>query len=163
MMLLSVDRINVAYGAARVLSEVSLTLDKGERVFVVGRNGAGKTTLLKTIAGFLTPTEGDILFDGEKVNALHPEQMANRGVRYVYQDKRVFTRLTVRENIQLAAFASKEKLTGKGGQLDILPYCQSGKNPFILIDIAHSTVCHLLRMQGIHLFTIKEDVTFRGC
>lgn len=110
MMLLSVDRINVAYGAARVLSEVSLTLDKGERVFVVGRNGAGKTTLLKTIAGFLTPTEGDILFDGEKVNALRPEQMANLGVRYVYQDKRVFTRLTVRENIELAAFASKEKL-----------------------------------------------------
>ncbi len=110
MMLLSVDRINVAYGAARVLSEVSLTLDKGERVFVVGRNGAGKTTLLKTIAGFLTPTEGDILFDGEKVNAWHPEQMANCGVRYVYQDKRVFTRLTVRENIELAAFASKEKL-----------------------------------------------------
>jgi len=110
MMLLSVDQINVAYGAARVLSEVSLTLDKGERVFVVGRNGAGKTTLLKTIAGFLTPTAGDILFDGEKVNALRPEQMANCGVRYVYQDKRVFTRLTVRENIELAAFASKEKL-----------------------------------------------------
>jgi branched-chain amino acid transport system ATP-binding protein len=110
MMLLSVDKINVAYGAARVLSEVSLSLDKGERVFVVGRNGAGKTTLLKTIAGFLTPMEGDILFDGEKVNTLRPEQMATRGVRYVYQDKRVFTRLTVRENIQLAAFASNEKL-----------------------------------------------------
>lgn len=109
-MLLSVDRINVAYGAARVLSEVSLTLERGERVFVVGRNGAGKTTLLKTIAGFLTPTAGEILLDGEKVNALHPEQMANRGVRYVYQDKRVFTQLTVRENIQLAAFASKEQL-----------------------------------------------------
>lgn len=109
-MLLSVDRINVAYGHARVLSEVSLNLEKGERVFVVGRNGAGKTTLLKTIAGFLTPTDGDIFLGGEKVNALSPEQMANLGVRYVYQDKRVFTRLTVRENIQLAAFASKEKL-----------------------------------------------------
>jgi ABC-type branched-subunit amino acid transport system ATPase component len=109
-MLLSANHINVAYGPARVLSDVSLTLDRGERVFVVGRNGAGKTTLLKTIAGFLTPTEGDIIFDGETVNALHPEQMANRGVRYVYQDKRVFTQLTVRENIQLAAFASNEKL-----------------------------------------------------
>jgi ABC-type branched-subunit amino acid transport system ATPase component len=109
-MLLSVDRINVAYGPARVLSEVSLQLDRGERVFVVGRNGAGKTTLLKTIAGFLTPTEGDILFNNERVNAANPEQMAHQGVRYVYQDKRVFTRLTVRENIQLAAFASKEKL-----------------------------------------------------
>lgn len=109
-MLLSVDRINVAYGPARVLSEVSLDLAAGERIFVVGRNGAGKTTLLKSIAGFLTPTEGDILYDGKKVNALSPEQMANRGVRYVYQDKRVFTQLTVRENIQLAAFAGNEKL-----------------------------------------------------
>ena len=109
-MLLSVDQINVAYGPARVLSEVSLELDKGEMVFVVGRNGAGKTTLLKTIAGFLTPTDGSIIFDGEQVNALSPERMANCGIRYVYQDKRVFTRLTVRENIQLAAFASKEKL-----------------------------------------------------
>ncbi len=109
-MLLSVERINVAYGHARVLSDVSLNLDKGERVFVVGRNGAGKTTLLKTIAGFLTPTEGEISFAGETVNTLKPEQMANRGVRYVYQDKRVFTRLTVRENIQLAAFAGNEKL-----------------------------------------------------
>lgn len=109
-MLLSVNQINVAYGSARVLSEVSLTLDRGERIFVVGRNGAGKTTLLKTIAGFLAPTEGDIIYAGEKVNASPPEQMANRGMRYVYQDKRVFTQLTVRENIQLAAFASKEKL-----------------------------------------------------
>ena len=110
MMLLSVDRINVAYGSARVLSEVTLNLDNGERVFIVGRNGAGKTTLLKTIAGFLTPTEGDIHFDGNKVNSLSPEKMANSGIRYVYQDKRVFTQLTVRENIQLAAYASKEKL-----------------------------------------------------
>ncbi|MBE0576530.1 MAG: ABC transporter ATP-binding protein [Desulfuromonadales bacterium] len=109
-MLLSVERINVAYGHARVLSDVSLNLDKGERVFVVGRNGAGKTTLLKTIAGFLTPTEGKISFAGETVNTLRAEQMANLGVRYVYQDKRVFTRLTVRENIQLAAFAGNEKL-----------------------------------------------------
>lgn len=109
-MLLSVDRINVAYGPARVLSEVSLTLDQGERVFVVGRNGAGKTTLLKTIAGFLAPTAGEILLAGERVNGLSPDKMANRGVRYVYQDKRVFTQLTVRENIQLAAYASNEKM-----------------------------------------------------
>lgn len=109
-MLLSVDRINVAYGPARVLSEVSLNLDKGESVFVVGRNGAGKTTLLKTIAGFLTPTEGNIQLDGSPVKGLPPEQLARQGVRYVYQDKRVFTRLTVRENIQLAAYASNEKL-----------------------------------------------------
>lgn len=109
-MLLSVERINVAYGHARVLSDVSLNLEQGERVFVVGRNGAGKTTLLKTIAGFLTPTEGSIRLENEKTNDLSPEQMAMHGVRYVYQDKRVFTRLTVRENIQLAAYASGEKL-----------------------------------------------------
>ena len=109
-MLLSVESVNVAYGSARVLSEVSVNLRRGERVFIVGRNGAGKTTLLKTIAGFLSPSEGEIFLDGERVNAWRPEQMARHGVRYVYQDKRVFTRLTVRENIQLAAYASGEKL-----------------------------------------------------
>ncbi len=110
-MLLSVERINVSYGRARVLSDVSIHVDEGEMVFIVGRNGAGKTTLLKTIAGFLTPEEGTIRFGSDKVNALGPEEMALKGVRYVFQDKRVFTKLTVRENIQLAAYAAGVSLS----------------------------------------------------
>jgi ABC-type branched-subunit amino acid transport system ATPase component len=109
-MLLSLDHIDVAYGPARALSDISLDLNHGERIFVVGRNGAGKTTLLKTIAGFMTPVAGEIVFAGTKVNGLPIEEMARRGIRYVFQDKRVFTKLTVRENIELAAFASRVKV-----------------------------------------------------
>lgn len=109
-MLLSVEKINVAYGHAQVLHDVSLNIDKGEMVFVVGRNGAGKTTLLKTIAGFMTPSQGSILLDGKALAGTPPEKISQMGVRYVFQDKRVFAKLTVRENIQLAAYPSGEPL-----------------------------------------------------
>jgi ABC-type branched-subunit amino acid transport system ATPase component len=109
-MMLSVDRINVFYGSARVLSEVSLHTGHGEIVSIVGRNGAGKSTTLKTIAGFLRPSNGAIKFDGEEISGMPPDKVARLGVRYVFQDKRVFTRLTVRENIELAAYAAKVKL-----------------------------------------------------
>ncbi len=109
-MLLSVENINVSYGSARVLSGISLNVNQGEMVFVVGRNGAGKTTLLKTIAGFLEPDNGTIRLNGDDIAGVPAEQLVFKGIRYVFQDKRVFTQLTVRENIQLAAFPSREPL-----------------------------------------------------
>jgi ABC-type branched-subunit amino acid transport system ATPase component len=109
-MLLSVEHIDVAYGHARAVSDVSLTVEEGEIVFVVGRNGAGKTTLLKTIAGFLKPVAGFIKFEDREINGLKAEQVSRLGIRYVFQDKRVFAKLTVRENIQVAAFPSRVKL-----------------------------------------------------
>jgi ABC-type branched-subunit amino acid transport system ATPase component len=109
-MLLTVSGIDVAYGRAQVLHDVSLAVAGGERVFMVGRNGAGKTTLLKSIAGFLAPTRGSISFDGREIAGLPAEEVARGGVRYVFQDKRVFTRLTVRENIEIAAHAARMKL-----------------------------------------------------
>jgi ABC-type branched-subunit amino acid transport system ATPase component len=109
-MLLAVDRINVFYGSARVISEVSLQAAEGEVVFIVGRNGAGKTTMLKTIAGFLHPAGGTVAFDGQKISGWPPERVARLGIRYVFQDKRVFTKLTVKENIELAAFAAGANL-----------------------------------------------------
>ncbi len=108
--LLEVDGIDVAYGRARVLHEVSFSIAPGERVFMVGRNGAGKTTLLKSIAGFLRPLAGSIRFDGREIAGMAPEQVARGGVRYVFQDKRVFTKLTVRENIEIAAHAARVPL-----------------------------------------------------
>ena len=111
-MLLRVEGLDVAYGNARVLHALGLQVDHGEMVFVVGRNGAGKTTLLKTIGGFIRPLAGTITLEGAPVAGLPAEDMARRGVRYVFQDKRVFTRLTVRENIQLAAYAARVPLAG---------------------------------------------------
>jgi ABC-type branched-subunit amino acid transport system ATPase component len=108
--LLEVSGIDVAYGRARVLHEVSLAIAAGERVFMVGRNGAGKTTLLKTIAGFLRPLAGSIRFDGNEIGGMPPEEVARAGIRYVFQDKRVFTKLTVKENIEIAAHGARVPL-----------------------------------------------------
>jgi ABC-type branched-subunit amino acid transport system ATPase component len=109
-MLLSVEDLDVRYGHARVLHQVSLNLAEGELVCVVGRNGAGKTTLLKTIGGFIAPAGGKVVFAGRRLDGLPLEQVARLGVKYVYQDKRVFGELTVRENLELAAYPTGESL-----------------------------------------------------
>jgi ABC-type branched-subunit amino acid transport system ATPase component len=109
-MLLTVNGVDVAYGRAQALHQVTIAVAEGERVFMVGRNGAGKTTLLKTIAGFLAPTRGSILFAGQEIAGVAAEEVARGGVRYVFQDKRVFTKLTVRENIEIAAHAARMKM-----------------------------------------------------
>ncbi|MDD3846271.1 MAG: ABC transporter ATP-binding protein [Syntrophorhabdaceae bacterium] len=107
--MLSVKNIDVAYGHARVLHDISLELEAGSMVFVAGRNGAGKTTFLKSIAGFMKPVAGSISFLGQDITGMPPEKVALRGIRYVFQDKRVFSHLTVRENLELAAYPVKEK------------------------------------------------------
>jgi ABC-type branched-subunit amino acid transport system ATPase component len=108
--LLDVVEIDVGYGHAVVLHDVSLQLKRGEMVFVVGRNGAGKTTLLKTISGIMKPNKGFITYEGEDTRNLNAERLARRGIRFVAQDKKVFAGLTVRDNLQLAAHASGEKM-----------------------------------------------------
>jgi ABC-type branched-subunit amino acid transport system ATPase component len=106
-MLLSVDAINVHYGSAQVLHDVSINVKERELVCIVGRNGAGKTTLLKTIGGFLTPTRGTVTFEGRAIGGMRPDKVALLGVKYVFQDKRVFGDLTVRDNMELACYPIK--------------------------------------------------------
>ena len=107
--MLSVNNLNVFYGHAQVIHDVHLHVEHGEMVFIAGRNGAGKTTLMKTIAGFMKPQSGTIIFDSTAIAGMRPEKVALLGIRYVFQDKRVFSKLTVRENIELAAYPVKEK------------------------------------------------------
>lgn len=102
--MLSVTNLNVAYGNAMVLHGISMEVKQGQMVFVAGRNGAGKTTLFKSIAGFLKPSSGSVFFEGKSIVGLPPEKVALLGIRYIFQDKRVFSNLTVRENIELAAY-----------------------------------------------------------
>jgi ABC-type branched-subunit amino acid transport system ATPase component len=106
--MLRIDGLNVGYGHARVLHDVSLEIRQGEMGFIIGRNGAGKTTLLKTIVGLLTPSSGSIRFQDQAITGLEPECLSLAGIRYVGQEKKVFASLTVRENLEIAAHACQE-------------------------------------------------------
>lgn len=109
-MILAVKGLEVHYGRAKVLHDIAFQMDEGELITIVGRNGSGKTTLLKTIGGFLKPSAGSILFRDQRIDGLAPETVVLKGIRYVFQDKRVFGELTVKENIELAAYPIKENL-----------------------------------------------------
>ena len=106
--LLSVKDVNIQYDAMRVVFDVSMTVEKGKIVFLSGRNGAGKTTLFKTISGFLKPSSGEINFKNESIVSLKPFNIALKGVKYVHQDKSVFSSMTVRENMELGSYATKD-------------------------------------------------------
>jgi ABC-type branched-subunit amino acid transport system ATPase component len=108
--MLEVKNLDVTYGRAKALHDVSLNIEKGQMAFVIGRNGAGKTTLLKSIIGILKPQKGSIVYQGNEVSGLSPEQLTLMGIRYVAQEKKVFANLTVRENIEIAAYASQEPM-----------------------------------------------------
>lgn len=105
---LVVSGLNVSYGESRVLFDAHLTVRQGQVVTCVGRNGAGKTTLLKTVAGFLRPTSGSITFANANLVGLMSYEVARMGLKYIPQDKRVFSDLTVRENLELGSYATRD-------------------------------------------------------
>ncbi len=102
--LLTVERINSGYGDIPVLTDVSLTVDRGEIVAVVGANGAGKTTLLRTIAGLLPCRGGAVSFDGREIKNLSAHDVVVRGLVMVPEGGRLFPFMTVLENLELGAF-----------------------------------------------------------
>jgi len=105
---LEVSGLNAAYGESKVLFDINIQLHANEIVSCVGRNGSGKTTLLKSISGFLSPTSGVIKTPDHQLIGLRPYQIAQSGVKYVPQDKKVFSDLTVRENLELGSYASSD-------------------------------------------------------
>jgi branched-chain amino acid transport system ATP-binding protein len=105
---LSVTGLNVAYGDAEILFGISLDVAPRQIVGCVGRNGAGKTTLLKSVAGFVKPTSGAIAFNGTSLIGRAAYAIAGMGIKYVPQDKKVFSDLTVRENLELGSYATKD-------------------------------------------------------
>ncbi len=101
--MLAVKAMEVCYGESRILSQLSLRVEAGQVVCVMGRNGVGKTTLLKSIMGVLAPRQGAILFRGQDITHLAPYERARRGIGYVPQGREIFPSLTVGENLVLAA------------------------------------------------------------
>ena len=102
--MLEVDRIQVAYGAATALWDVSIRIAAGELVCVVGPNGAGKTTLINAIAGLNPIAAGTLAMDGRNLNRLPHNQFCDQGIAIVPEGRRLFTGLTVRENLELGSY-----------------------------------------------------------
>jgi len=100
--MLEVKRLSAGYGRARVLFEVSLEARAGEVVALLGRNGAGKSTTLKAIMGLIPALSGEIIFDNKSLKNLEPYEIARLGLGYVPEDRRIFTDLTVAENLEVA-------------------------------------------------------------
>src|SRR5438309_354772 len=105
--MLEVKNLEVSYGSLMALHGVSLTIQQGETVALVGPNGAGKSTLLKAIAGLLLPRAGTIHWEGERVHGEPPESIVERGIALVPEGRRLFGRMTVRENLELGAFTQR--------------------------------------------------------
>ena len=109
--MLQVENLQVRYGHVDAVRGVSLEVRAGEMVTVIGANGAGKSTTLMAISGLAPVVGGSITFDGERIDRLPPEQIVARGIVHVPEGRRVFPRLTVRENLGLGAYTQRHAAT----------------------------------------------------
>jgi len=109
---LKVESIDVAYGEIRALKGVGLEVGRGEIVTLLGNNGAGKTTTLKTISGLLHPAQGSITLEDESLVGVPPHAIVARGVAHVPEGRRIFNRLTVRENLMMGAYLRSDGKIG---------------------------------------------------
>jgi len=99
--MLELKGLSASYGRARILFDVGLELRAGEVAVLLGRNGAGKTTTLKTVMGLVRPDSGEVHFAGRRIDALQPFEIARLGLGYVPEERRIFTDLTVAENLEV--------------------------------------------------------------
>jgi branched-chain amino acid transport system ATP-binding protein len=107
--MLTIENISVNYGAIEALTGVSMRVEKGEVVTLIGANGAGKTTTLRTITGLLEPRLGRIIFEGEEISGMPTHKLVARGISMSPEGRGVFANLSVRENLQMGAYLQKNK------------------------------------------------------
>jgi len=107
--MLDVKNIEVAYGKIVAVKDVSLTVNKGEIVTLIGSNGAGKSTTLRTISGLIKPRSGEILFEGNRIDGVPGHDIVGMGICHSPEGRRIFPRMTVRENLELGAFLRNNK------------------------------------------------------
>jgi branched-chain amino acid transport system ATP-binding protein len=110
MTLLEIDDVSVRYGAVQALRGVSLHVDDGEIVTLLGANGAGKTTTLRTVSSLLKPVSGSVRFDGRRVDSLSAHEVVGVGIGHVPEGRRVFPTMTVQENLQMGAYRDRTHL-----------------------------------------------------
>jgi branched-chain amino acid transport system ATP-binding protein len=108
-MLLKLDNVKTYYGNIRALKGISMEVAEGEIVCLIGGNGAGKSTTLMTISGVLTPEEGDVIYQGQSIVSLRPDNIVQMGICQVPEGRMIFPLLTVMENLDLGAYLRKDK------------------------------------------------------
>lgn len=107
MALLDIKNINCFYGDVQVIYDVSMHIDEGEVISLIGANGAGKSTMLRTISGLMKPKSGEIVFENLPVHNLRPEKIVERGIIQVPEGRKLFSLMTVRENLDVGAHNSR--------------------------------------------------------
>ena len=105
----TIQNLRIYYGRVEALKGVSLEVDQGAIVTLIGANGAGKSTALRAISGLVRPASGEILFQGKRIDCLSPQDVVRRGIAHVPEGRRVFPFMTVRENLNMGAFRRKDK------------------------------------------------------
>lgn len=107
--MLKVNNLLVSYGNVQALKGVSIEVNQGEMVTLIGSNGAGKSTLLKTISGLIQPRQGSVTFEGEEISRLSPDLIVKKGIAHVPEGRRIFTNMTVMENLKVGAYHRQDK------------------------------------------------------
>ncbi len=107
--MLDIQNINVFYGAIQALNNVSINVQPGEIVAIIGSNGAGKSTLLRTISGILRPRSGTIHFEGKEISSMPAHEIVKMGISHSPEGRRIFTNMSVQENLQLGAYLRSDK------------------------------------------------------
>lgn len=107
--MLEIKNIDVFYGDLQVIWDLSMYVNDGEIVALIGANGAGKSTTLKTISGLLTPKKGEIIFNGELINKIPAYELIKKGIAHVPEARRLFTEMTVEENLEIGALKGEAK------------------------------------------------------
>ena len=117
--LLEVDGLEVAYGKIRAVKGISFSVDAGAVVTLIGANGAGKTTTLRTLSGLLQPAAGTVAFEGRRIDGVAPHEIVELGIAQVPEGRRIFPRMSVRENLELGAFSRSARSPGQDVAADL--------------------------------------------
>ncbi|MBG0787851.1 MAG: ABC transporter ATP-binding protein [Anaerolineaceae bacterium] len=107
--MLKVNELNVSYGAIHALKGISFDLNEGEIVALIGANGAGKSTTLNTISGIMKPDSGTVIFEDEEISQVAPAHIVEKGIVQVPEGRKIFSRMSVLENLELGAYTIKDK------------------------------------------------------
>ena len=107
--MLKISHVDTHYGPIQVLRDVNVEINVGEITCLLGGNASGKSTTLRTIIGMVKPTSGTIEFDGERIDGLNIQQLVERGISMVPENRRIFGRMTVQENLEMGAFLRNDR------------------------------------------------------